>query len=1547
MRQLRFAFIAMILLLITINTADHGYGYLIRVINQTQFPARLLRPHAPITDLENVGGRIIPPGGILGERISAADAMMNPTEMGKAKLYKLTSHPLVTGFGIQEVPNFTVGSVLIINPLYGKGAAWLDKKIVPLNTTLEFKVKAPDRAEAHVVFGEKVNEKYEWRIILGAQGNTKTVIMKDNKVVAESLVRDFPQSALEPGVYKPFWLSVDEGFITLGLGKPGQDIFLAWQDAKPSKSVSRVGFGCNEIQTRFTEIQLGPPVKARLPERVLMQQEDGKLKDFVFREPGVGAISYGCPKSGDCSVIFKNDLFPEKKCVVSRRGEAITVKMHPKDPSVPDKEIFISGSEKNVWLSINGSTMIVGQGELGTRNEKALSVVSNDFFEAASRAEVSDNAFDVRLSTLVQMKQDIKKGASRRAMFDGLIRIVAPFAVQFKQNGQVVEGHDLIGKQTHFLGKTPQQEAAYFFDLTIKRDGSPRLKWQVNPVNTKVFFMKAAGFALRLIEGILYMGADRIGEDTSGEVSIDISRAFASGAMAGVGAATRLGSAALEAETQFGYRHEKAHVYLEQMVGQKGKGGVPSQAKVHRNAVEQKLRLVAKTTPYTRKDFDFLLSTYQEIIALTTHPHVVGRKAIKKQIYASVKKLFEMRNVITKKITYRYRQLVETTKRTVAWGILKLLISALKNDYLASEKIDWEARERVRWRSWLSTLSREFFELRTTDDVVIPATYSEYLDFGKRFEKGNGSLAFQARGPGNFFIGFAKPGKVIKRDTELYEFVLGANGNTETHIRSRHLAKPVAVISQEDSPAAGLNAFDYAKYWISMKNGVLSVGRGNWGQNTIISWKDPYPESGTFSVFFASWNAPVEMRDIHVGPPVEDLTPETIAKIREKDRKVLQAAREKTETVDLESIKKEAEMKEEARRLDMGLLQKQDVFKYDELELAAMEMKYDDLMYEDLAWEAMKRMKGEVITTLQEEPKTEEKEEKDVKTEEAKERLVERGRRGAVARERAMGMTMVLQTPKMLMGEIEQLKSTVASVLRLGKKAWTRMRKYRSKRKVRKGQKGLKKAKKKLKKAKTPAEQEQAKKDIQKAYKAAYKKPTDAPEPKKEGWLDRPLSDSITNELRQFIKFFDLRKSSRYEMTSVRDPKTGKIKRVVKRDDQGRPVTKYRRKDGQIVYQLARDRETGELIMKDGKPVYQKDAKGRLVPETDSGAEASVWAKAGRELADLKDFLKFREKGIYEMVPVREEKLKEDDEEGDFRGSDAPGRTLMRRDQARRFEKVRKVKLVPLKDKYGKKVLKRKRERDSFGDIIYQAQRDTETGQVMYQKDKDGNPVYQVLRDNDGKPIYERDDSGKIVRDEKENPKVAYKKDPETGEPLKEPVYKLDEYGNKVPEFEYMKKIESKEILPDGQVRIEYEKDKDGNPILVRDKNGNPIPELADNASAWMRLKRQVELHEAAEEEASLVKRAGQLLGKGALAAIKAPFKSALKGTSGKEKWTIIGVGIPLTAAGIFFGAMAGGEDIELITPGENIPIPEEVEEKEEASPEMRGSYIRSMRPMD
>ncbi|MCK4499544.1 hypothetical protein KAU11_03555, partial [Candidatus Babeliales bacterium] len=95
------------------------------------------------------------------------------------KVDLLTKPPTFSGFAIEKVLNFDSSFLLNLNPLLNKGAAWLERSLdTPGRASVAFMAQAKDKGDIQVLFGNELVLDYTWKIIIGANNNTETQIIR-------------------------------------------------------------------------------------------------------------------------------------------------------------------------------------------------------------------------------------------------------------------------------------------------------------------------------------------------------------------------------------------------------------------------------------------------------------------------------------------------------------------------------------------------------------------------------------------------------------------------------------------------------------------------------------------------------------------------------------------------------------------------------------------------------------------------------------------------------------------------------------------------------------------------------------------------------------------------------------------------------------------------------------------------------------------------------------------------------------------------------------------------------------------------------------------------------------------------------------------------------------------------------------------------------------------------------------------------------------------------------------------------------------------------
>ena len=132
---------------------------------------------------------------------------------------------------------------------------------------------------------------------------------------------------------------------------------------------------------------------------------------------------------------------------------------------------------------------------------------------------------------------------------------------------------------------------------------------------------------------------------------------------------------------------------------------------------------------------------------------------------------------------------------------------------------------------------------------------------------GNTAFSFEAKATEDLTVCLAE-----ERDNKsaMYEIVIGGWGNTRTVIRKfrQNPQFGFANVTVNENPDAMVNSGEWEKYWISVKNGLVSVGKGNEiGRRIILEWQDPNnPLEFISTIGLMCWNRPYEIRNLKIYP---------------------------------------------------------------------------------------------------------------------------------------------------------------------------------------------------------------------------------------------------------------------------------------------------------------------------------------------------------------------------------------------------------------------------------------------------------------------------------------------------------------------------------------------------------------------------------------------------------------------------------------------------------------------------------------------------------
>jgi hypothetical protein len=833
--------------------------------------------------------------------------------------------PYLSGFAKDTIDEFTAGYMLNVSPLKNKGAAWLGESLkTPGKATIQFRAKAEDKGDIQIVFAQDIGIDFIYKIRIGAYDNTKSVITRYERRGAIAVpietamvtLEQNPLAATRPGVYNDYWVSLENGLIFVGAGpNPGENIFLTWRDPTPISDIRRVGFGTNKTGVIYSEIKVRPNIKAIQPLRkyfpseqisaqspvlvakqwpstlFLAKSDDPEVAGsaewsaFPLRVPGRGSFSFNLNGSKETAVIVSatKDTTDDFYAIVfgAEGNDGIRIKKHIKGESFYEtlasvgskyyKALDLSPTKQSkFWVSIAKGQILVGMGNIGENivlGTQDLMPLQNVFeigcvVNSGEAGTYNNLTISSPVTISVIQKEESYERQSNEFNYRGSIHIVLPFEYQVDQEGQSVKFMDKISGQTFYPGATPQQDAKYFFMITVQPNGFPQLDWISEPENKKIIELnKKITIAQTTAEALASAGQSVSGSGMIGGVIGTIASLGFAGASAGIAAQSGKNKAELGS-----YRDASAYVYTDKMSSTVlGSASVPPEAQANALEAKNKIDLGGKWTPSSTDKFERLVSLYQQIVYLINHPYVIQDPSIKPNLFNSINAIYKARQILYPALDYEGAQSAYNS-------LLNLLISAHDNQYLINPDDSDEAKQKDVWYTWINELSRDILSGHAKTPVELQPFHGEYVWLKDALEKYNtGIIVFEAKGLNDVFVAFGQTTfKTRNTSNEIYEINIGGWENSKTAIRVQSLDTPIAQFTRQDKPDAMLNALDFKRFWIILNNGKIILGTGDIKEeNKVLEWTDVYPIQRLKYVGLSTWNAPINFKNIYVGPFVD------------------------------------------------------------------------------------------------------------------------------------------------------------------------------------------------------------------------------------------------------------------------------------------------------------------------------------------------------------------------------------------------------------------------------------------------------------------------------------------------------------------------------------------------------------------------------------------------------------------------------------------------------------------------------------------------------
>lgn len=846
-------------------------------------------------------GKVTAGLGILEEVVNKSEYPVETT-IGKITAFDARQHlkyELSAPFSIagyareQEIPNFDSGKMLTLKPMWSQGIAWIAESLqTPGSTTVMFLARASDDGNIQIVFGDKIGVDSMFRVIIGTDNNSKSVIKMGDKMLAESKGSVNNLAKAQPGRFIPYWASLSNNFIMVGIGSPGENIFLSGYVPLTSQP-NRVGFSSDAQRIEYTEIQFGDALvaqpdymKYQVPQKNLSlsgKQGSIVMSDYMLRVPNEGTVGFKAQAQQNVTTVLQNEKGEGYRVIIGadNNTKAKIYKNNELALTIDTQNTpygkLDSKKDNSFWVSIDGGLLIAGQGQYGEniflvwQDNDPINDVGKIGWVCADKPQTISNVFVASSVNLGAQKEKFSyKKQIQRFKYKGTVSIIKQYTYEMVQDGVRVLINVFLDRAKsagtpYAVAKTPMKDARYPLQLTIDPTGIPLVYQTYFPTEPPAkIALEIAADVSQAAGDATFQAAQSISggmDPVSSMVALGLKTAFA-----GAGIAAQTSAAATKGLLRTRYRSHDSYVFTENVEGAStADASVPPEAERNAELISMDLIKMRRLNATYAPQFEELVSNYEDILRRINHPYVVADSAVKLSIFDGLARLCA---VYKSQTDYRLQDL-----------LMNMLIRALSNTYLVNPEDKQDQSARDIWYKTILEISYDVFKYakpsevgpdgKVTDGtpIEIPPLYGEYLWLPTPFPiEDNGAVTFEAKALNDVFIGFAQePFRVRNTDNQLYEVVLGGWENTRDVFRIKSLGKSAKTLTKEENREAMLKQNRYEKYWISLQEGRIRLGKGNPLENVILEWQDPFPWKGIKYIGFSNWDVPITLRNIRVG----------------------------------------------------------------------------------------------------------------------------------------------------------------------------------------------------------------------------------------------------------------------------------------------------------------------------------------------------------------------------------------------------------------------------------------------------------------------------------------------------------------------------------------------------------------------------------------------------------------------------------------------------------------------------------------------------------
>lgn len=790
------------------------------------------------------------------------------------------------------IKDFDAGKTLSLAPMLGKGFAWVSQAFKdPGKTTVSFVANARDQGDIQLVLDGKAGMKAGLKIIIGTQGNSKSVIELNGKVIAETSGKFSFYAKAMPGRNIPYWVSLNNDFIMVGSEQPGQNVFLCAYVPDLSE-FTRFGFSSGKGVVDYSELQVGQAFAPHLVEESDLYKYEkafsvgvsGKekvtwIEDFPTRLPNEGTMICKVPGKEPVMAVLANDrddaykiLFDQaKKSIVLMRNDVVITTC--KTPPIGE----------HLWFSIDAGRIFAGQDIAG--EEPLLAWEDQEMLENISKVGfmMPNKPYTVKsigIGPSVPVGPDAPdtsyKAKIKRYPAKGDIQVLRPWHYVLTQKKLVLNIKDMISGRDYDAFQTSMIKGIYPFLLTIQEDGFPDIQPTADPQNKELKALDSAADRRQMKADRITRISNTVGEGVSQATGAAADLGPKGAAVAAAGAAVgaiagTVGSllAGGEQEKAEKYRKKAAeiaasrdmYVRLDKVELSAGaKGSIPAEVKQNRARVEDIVHdideLIDDMPQLNADEIDDFVKRYKQLLLYVNHHYVLTDKLVRRRIHEGLNRLSaKLQKDEENEIYYEDPTYIK---------IMNLFAQAYSNVYLIDKTNKDEADMQEEWYfAMVDTADLLFRDLLEDKEktLTIEPLYGEYLWLPMVFESEDiGAFGCEVKGQGDFmFCASESDERVRGSDVFLYEFVLGAFENSQHVIRVKSLGRSAAALRKKDNRKVMLAPGRFKKFHFVMNKDKFSIRHKG---KVILHWKDPYAWGGIEFIGISTWQTPITIKNL-------------------------------------------------------------------------------------------------------------------------------------------------------------------------------------------------------------------------------------------------------------------------------------------------------------------------------------------------------------------------------------------------------------------------------------------------------------------------------------------------------------------------------------------------------------------------------------------------------------------------------------------------------------------------------------------------------------